>query len=173
MRLVISGAYADDWQAISRRVKEEAGNRCVRCRHPFDRDGRPLPCTDDCDRSRGRTVTVLIVGEAPHDVGPGLNYGVHHFDGNKSNCAWWNLMPLCNSCHLSVQARVIPERAWLFEHSEWAKPYVAGFYAYWFVEGLIRTQAQVLADVDLYLAVGQPWLYPDREEEARRLRGAW
>ena len=54
---------------------------------------------------------------------------VHHFDGDKSNCAWWNLMALCQRCHLSVQGRVDPHVPWLFEHTHWMKPFAAGFYA--------------------------------------------
>ena len=54
---------------------------------------------------------------------------VHHFDGDKENNKWWNLLALCQRCHLSFQARVNPEVPWMFEHSEWLKPYVAGFYA--------------------------------------------
>jgi len=37
---------------------------------------------------------------------------------------------LCQRCHLSVQSRVIMERRYPFDHSDWFKPYVAGFYAY-------------------------------------------
>jgi len=55
---------------------------------------------------------------------------VHHFDGDKSNDHWWNLMALCQVCHLQVQSKVDPQVPWFFEHSEWAKPYVAGFYAH-------------------------------------------
>jgi len=58
----------------------------------------------------------------------------HHFDGDKSNDEWWNLLPLCQGCHLQIQAKVDPEQPWMFEHSEWIKPYVAGFYA-WKYEG--------------------------------------
>jgi transcription elongation factor Elf1 len=54
---------------------------------------------------------------------------VHHFDGDKSNDAWWNLLALCQVCHLKVQAKVDPQVPWFLEHSEWMKPYVAGFYA--------------------------------------------
>jgi 5-methylcytosine-specific restriction endonuclease McrA len=54
---------------------------------------------------------------------------VHHFDGDKSNDAWWNLLPLCQVCHLQIQAKVDPEQPWMFEHSDWLKPYVAAFYA--------------------------------------------
>lgn len=54
---------------------------------------------------------------------------VHHFDGDKANCEWWNLMALCQRCHLRFQGRVNPEIPFFLEHSEWAKPHVAGFYA--------------------------------------------
>ncbi len=54
---------------------------------------------------------------------------VHHLDGDKGNARWYNLAPLCQRCHLSIQAKVVMERPWLFDHSEWFKPYVAGFLA--------------------------------------------
>ena len=60
---------------------------------------------------------------------PGRILTTHHFDGDKSNDAWWNLLPLCQVCHLHIQGRVDPEQPWMFEHSAWLKPYVAGFYA--------------------------------------------
>ena len=53
---------------------------------------------------------------------------VHHFDGDKANCERWNLMPLCQRCHLSVQGRVNPEVPLMFHPSPWAMPYIAGFY---------------------------------------------
>ncbi len=65
----------------------------------------------------------------PHDPPAGRTLTVHHLDGDRANSAWWNLLPLCQACHLSVQARVILEQPWLFEHSEWFKPYAAGWYA--------------------------------------------
>lgn len=81
---------------------------------------------------------------------------VHHLDGDKSNCRWWNLLALCQACHLSVQARVIPERPWLWEHTAWFRPYVAGFYAYYY--GAIEiTRADADSNAALYLAMGQPW----------------
>lgn len=67
---------------------------------------------------------------APNDYISGHVLTVHHFDGDKSNCQWWNLLALCQRCHLSVQARVNPEQPFVFEHSDWLKPYVAGFYAW-------------------------------------------
>lgn len=65
----------------------------------------------------------------PHSPREGRTLTVHHFDGNKANCERWNLMPLCQACHLSVQARVDPNIPLLLEPSTWAMPYIAGFYA--------------------------------------------
>lgn len=63
-----------------------------------------------------------------HDPSTGYTLTVHHFTGDKSNCERWNLMPLCQRCHLTIQGRVNPEIALLFEPSDWARPYIAGFY---------------------------------------------
>jgi 5-methylcytosine-specific restriction endonuclease McrA len=60
---------------------------------------------------------------------PGRILTTHHFDGDKSNDAWWNLLALCQVCHLQIQSKVDPEQPYFFEHSAWLKPYVAGFYA--------------------------------------------
>jgi len=65
---------------------------------------------------------------APHQPAIGRTLTVHHFDGDKANCSRANLMPLCQACHLSVQARVDPEVPLLFVPSAWALPYVAAFY---------------------------------------------
>lgn len=82
---------------------------------------------------------------------------VHHLDGNKANNVWWNLLALCQRCHLTIQGRVVPERPWLFEHSAWFKPYVAGFYAKFYGgEDITREQAE--AELDRWLTLGQPWL---------------
>jgi hypothetical protein len=58
----------------------------------------------------------------------GSAIGVHHFDGNRENNERWNLMVLCQRCHLSVQARVDPQVTLMFDPSPWAMPYIAGFY---------------------------------------------
>ncbi len=54
--------------------------------------------------------------------------GVHHLDMNPSNCAWWNIPALCQRCHLKIQHKVVMERYWMFDHSEWFQPYVAAYY---------------------------------------------
>lgn len=147
MRLTIRGSYPPDWSARSRAAKDASGWRCIRCRHPFDpATGRPLPCDSACDASRGRHRPEV----------PGLNFGVHHLDGDKANGAWWNTLPLCNSCHLCIQARVIPERPWIVDHSPWFIPYACGFYAH-FYGGRAISREQAEADPDRWLALGQPW----------------
>lgn len=54
---------------------------------------------------------------------------VHHLNGNKLDCRWWNLTSLCQRCHLTIQGKVVMERRYLGEHSDWFKPYAAGWYA--------------------------------------------
>ena len=66
----------------------------------------------------------------PHDVESHHVLTVHHWDGDKSNNRWWNLMALCQRCHLSIQGRVDPNQAFMFEHTPWCKPYAAAFYAW-------------------------------------------
>lgn len=55
---------------------------------------------------------------------------VHHLDGDKANCRWWNLAALCQRCHLHIQGTVRMDQGFMFEHSEWFKPYAAGYYAH-------------------------------------------
>jgi len=90
--------YPPDWAEISKRVKDEAGWKCVRCEHP-------------------------------HELETGYVLTVHHLDMNPANNVWWNLVALCQRCHLHVQAKVVLKQIWAFEHSDWFKPYVAGYYA--------------------------------------------
>lgn len=60
---------------------------------------------------------------------PGRILTIHHMDGDKSNDQWYNLLPLCQVCHLQIQARLDHEKPCFLEHSQWLKPYIAGFYA--------------------------------------------
>lgn len=86
-----------------------------------------------------------------NDLASGHVLTVHHFDGDKAHCEWFNLLALCQRCHLSVQARVDPEQPYMFEHSEWLKPFVAGFYA-WKYENKILTRDEVMERLDELLA---------------------
>lgn len=76
------------------------------------------------DEARWRCVRCA----APHNIEGGYMLTVHHFDGDKANVARWNLMALCQRCHLSVQARVDPMVPLMFDPAPWCMPYIAGFY---------------------------------------------
>lgn len=88
-----------------------------------------------------------------HEPATGYTLTVHHLDLDKSNCEWWNLAALCQRCHLQIQSKVAMERPWMLPHSEWFKPYVAGYYA--FHHGLPHDRTTVMARVDWLIALGQ------------------
>lgn len=89
----------------------------------------------------------------PHDPASGYTLTVHHLSGDKSDCQWHNLVALCQRCHLRIQAKVKMERVWMFEHSPWFRPYVAGYYAARY--GLPTNRAWVEARIDQLIALGQ------------------
>jgi hypothetical protein len=82
---------------------------------------------------------------------PGRILTTHHFDGNKANDEWWNLLALCQVCHLKIQGKVDPEIPFIFEHSDWLKPFVAGFYAKKY-EGRLITRDEAERRMDELLA---------------------
>lgn len=66
----------------------------------------------------------------PNDRASGHVLTVHHLDGNKSNCADWNLAALCQRCHLSIQGRVKLDQLFfadILDVSEWFKPHLEGY----------------------------------------------
>lgn len=79
---------------------------------------------------------------------------VHHLDGDKLNCRWFNLMAACQRCHLEVQRRVRMNRPWPWEHTAWMKPYAAGFYALKYL-GLDLTREETEARLDELLEMGR------------------
>jgi 5-methylcytosine-specific restriction endonuclease McrA len=171
--LDITGEYPADWKEISDRVWAEAGHRCIRCGHPYRKGehgkGQWTPCDSLC--RHGGPLAVLRDGDVePTRLAPRTAIAamaefdrvgivvaewrvatVHHFDGNKSNCVWWNLLALCQRCHLKTQARVDPQVPYILEHSDWLKPYVAGFYAHKY-EGRTITREEAVAQMDRLLA---------------------
>lgn len=100
----------------------------------------------------------------PHDPQSGYTLTVHHLDLDPSNCRWHNLVALCQRCHLSIQSRVIMERPWIFEHTDWFQPYVAGYYAFTLL-GEDLTREQVEDRLQELLALGRPWVQPAQEME--------
>jgi len=51
-----------------------------------------------------------------------------HIDGDKSNNSYWNLASLCQRCHLHIQSKVYISQFYMFEHTEWFKSHVSGYY---------------------------------------------
>lgn len=138
-------AWAVGDPAIKDLVRAEAGNRCVRCGHPYAKGaGEWSPCDERCAhdgpiRWRDGDGPWLSEEHTPR-AGVGVARGwtvharwriltVHHLNGVKGDCRWWNLAALCQRCHLTIQGRVVMERVYVFEHSDWFKPYAAGWYA--------------------------------------------
>ena len=93
-----------------------------------------------------------------HDPANGYTLTVHHLDMDPSNCVWWNLPPLCQRCHLRIQGRVRMNRPWMFDHSAWFQPYVAGFYA-WKYLGEQLNRADVEARIDELLMLERRALF--------------
>lgn len=152
-KLNIQGEYPVDWPEIGDLVRAETGHRCIRCGHPYrpgqHGKGEWTPCDNRCTHAgplailwpdgaliediTGATASERFNMDSFADgkriVAQWRILTVHHMDGDKSNCSWWNLLALCQRCHLQIQTRVNPQIPYFLEHSEWAKPYVAGFYA--------------------------------------------
>ncbi|MEM8558791.1 MAG: HNH endonuclease signature motif containing protein [Bacteroidota bacterium] len=120
------GSYPDNWKEIATAVKDEAGWCCIRCGVEHDRDTRTGNCLT-----------------------------VHHLIDQKDLVAWWNLTALCQRCHLHIQAKVQMDRIWMFHHTEWFVPYVAGYYASAFGLPQDRLFVNRFADELIYLGQGR------------------
>lgn len=77
---------------------------------------------------------------------------VHHLNGVKWDCRWWNLAALCQRCHLTIQGRVVMERVYVLEHTDWFKPHAAGYYASTYL-GLDLTRDETLARLEELLSL--------------------
>lgn len=93
----------------------------------------------------------------PHDVETGYVLTVHHMNGDKADGRWWNLLALCQRCHLVIQAKVNPAQSYLHPHTGWFRIYAAGYYAS-AVLGLELSRAETELRIDELLHAGQPWL---------------
>lgn len=173
-RLPIQGEYPADWPEINARVCEQVGHRCIRCGHPYRKGthgkGEWTQCDEHCTHKTPLANDASGAGSsAPYNLWPKYTAGeavkrggtvfaqwriltVHHLDGNKANCSWWNLLALCQRCHLTVQGNVKPETPWFLEHSEWFKPYAAGFYAKKYL-GQELTREETTARIDELLSI--------------------
>lgn len=90
----------------------------------------------------------------PHDPKAGYALTVHHLDLDPQNCEWWNIPALCQRCHLHIQGKVIMERPYMFEHTDWFKPYVAGYYAH--QHGEPTNREYVTKNLERLLDYGKP-----------------
>ena len=153
-------------ESIKDAVREEAGHRCVRCGHPYRKgehgNGEWSPCRKGC--AHGGPVRIKSFGqwtehdEPPFPIANAIRtrrpvearwriLTVHHLTGDKRDCRWWNLAALCQRCHLTIQGRVRMEQVYPHEHSEWFKPYAAGYYAATYLsEALTREQTMERLD---------------------------
>ncbi len=111
--------------AIKNLVRAAAGDRCQRCGHPYLKGmGEWSPCDEWC----GHDGPVSLQDGVP--VARWRILTVHHLNGVKADCRWWNLAALCQRCHLHIQKKVIMERVFPFDHTAWFRPHAAGWYAF-------------------------------------------
>lgn len=173
-----SDGYPAEWHStLKHEVRETADNRCVRCLHPYlqGKHGRGewTPCDEKCthmgplrygplsrefDADKPASIYTIVALSLPVEAKWRI-LTVHHLDGNKANCRWWNLVSLCQRCHLTIQGKVKMERVWPWEHTAWFKPYVAAYYALTYLgEELDREATESRLDelLALELATGDP-----------------
>lgn len=125
--------YPFEWHAsIKHTVRELAGHRCERCKHPYEcgkhQKGEWSICDDQCRHEPDG----LQPFNATFRHAQWRILTVHHLDGNKANCEKWNLAALCQRCHLQIQGKVKMDQlffAELLDVSEWFKPHLEGYLA--------------------------------------------
>lgn len=149
------GACSADSPAIKDAIREEAQNRCERCLHPYAKGaGEWSRCDERCRHGHAETRKMERLIDHPAlpegDIWIEARYRiltVHHLDEDKANCRWWNLVALCQRCHLRMQHGVVMDTPWHYEHSEWFKPYAAAFYAFKYLgEDLSREAVMIRQD---------------------------
>ena len=153
-------------------VRRLSDNRCVRCKHPYQKGaGEWSYCDAACTHETVHTrIRPTPVGwpKTPRDILADDRGGfrqdrytvearwriltVHHLTGDKADLRWWNLAALCQRCHLTIQGRVNMMRVYPWPHSEWFKPYAAGWYAFAYL-GEELTRAEVEERLDELLAL--------------------
>jgi hypothetical protein len=180
-RLPVNTLVAEDLldpqPPIKDHAREQAGHRCVRCGHPYSSGehgtGEWSPCDDSC--THAGPVRYRFSDEAWCDFGGAARDGwrsdqfahalagadvqalwriltVHHLDGDKANCRWWNLAALCQRCHLEIQGRVKMKQLYVHPHTDWFKPFAAGYYAHTYLQQDL-TREETLARLGELLAL--------------------
>lgn len=67
---------------------------------------------------------------------------------------WWAFAPLCQKCHLIIQSKVDLNQFWMFDHSSWFVPFVAGYHAH--RNGLPDDKEYVMEHLEELLELGKP-----------------
>jgi hypothetical protein len=134
-KIQVEPSWRDDgWSACDDRCEHGMPARCEA--HPFSSLGVNTTTGGLIRDAQAQGVDRII--EAQWRI-----LTVHHADGDKANLAWWNLLALCQRCHLEIQAKVVMERVYPHEHTDWFKPFVAGYYAQVYLgETLTRQQVE-------------------------------
>jgi hypothetical protein len=120
-----------DGKGVKHLVRDLAGHRCVRCSHPFEcgvskaawspcdercTHGGPFRCAGDVLDGPGAGMAGVHVRNNHQPVEASWRVlTVHHLRlGNdaKRDLRWWNLVALCQRCHLQIQGKVVMERIW-------------------------------------------------------------
>jgi hypothetical protein len=159
--------------AIKDYIRELARHRCLRCGHPFavgETPGEWSPCDEECRHAGPVRVWFQTPGIGwqhfpdaggfdPRRTRVEANWRVltvHHLNEDKPDCRWWNLAALCQRCHLRMQRAVVMGRPYHYEHSEWFRPFAAGFYA-WKYEGRDVSRAEAEERMPELLAHEHRW----------------
>lgn len=136
-------------------IRERDDHRCLRCGHPYRKGENGNGQWSSCDENCTHRGPIRTWSNPPGmELLPGLTFTpetvsageivtqfarvdaewriltVHHLNGVKHDCRWWNLVSLCQRCHLTIQGKVIMNRVWPWEHSTWFKQFAAGWYAW-------------------------------------------
>lgn len=170
-----SDGYPQEWHdVVKHQVREEAGHRCIRCKHPYKGGehgrGEWTPCDEECLHrgpykfrddngewqvvpKKSGEVAGIVAAERETEAAWRI-LTVHHLSGQKLDLRWWNLTALCQVCHLHIQGKVKMDRPWLLDHSEWFKVYAAGFYASKFLK-LELSREETMARLEELLALGR------------------
>jgi hypothetical protein len=168
-----SDGYPVEWKQIKHLIREQAGHRCIRCFHPYrpgqHEKGEWSPCDVGCRHGgpvRWSNGSSWELYDGPDEAVAQFVEAqwriltVHHLDGDKANMRWWNLVALCQRCHLSVQSRVKMDRPYDKPHTSWFLPYVAGFYAFKYLgEDLSREEVMRRLEELLLLELRQERLF--------------
>lgn len=155
---VITGDPSGKKIGIKDLIRHADGHRCLRCKHPFvvgESPGEWSPCDELCTHGEPIRVKNEVVDGGRIKIWREAQWRiltVHHLNGIKHDCRWWNLVSLCQRCHLVIQGKVYMDRPWVYEHSEWFKPYAAGYYA-WRHLGEELNRAEVMARLEELLAL--------------------